>query len=158
MKSGALLIVLAVAATASFCIFVFMNQAPSLNITTLTEEAYEGRMKEFGESCVRLDAALNDEQRIEEFDRFYDLVKATLLESGSFSEDGIDLDADFLSSRWVDPQRVLTIVSSVPVTEELLRKLLTGCAVMGPDYAIEFDGIDGTSVLFMSGEFVRERR
>ncbi len=150
--------VLAVAATASFCIFAFMNKEPRLNITTLTEEAYESRMKEFAGTCARLDAALNDEQRIEEFDRFYDLVKAALLESGSFSEGGLDLEADFLSSRWVDPQRVVTVVSSVPVTEELLRKLLTGCAVMGPDYAIQFDGIDGTSVLFMSGEFVRERR
>lgn len=76
-------------------------------------------MNQFAKTCEGLDSALNTEQRVENFDRFYDLVKASLSLVGSFSEGGIDNDADFSSSRYVDPQRVLTIGSSVPVTEEL---------------------------------------
>lgn len=56
----------------------------------------------------------------------------------------------------MDPGHVVTVVSSVPVTEVVLKKLLTECAVMGPDYAVQFDGIEGISVLSMNGEFVRE--
>lgn len=146
------------AAAVSFFIFVFMHHEPRLNIKTLSEEAAEARMRAFGKACEGLDASLSPEQRIENFDRFYDLVKAALLKVGSFSEDGLDMDADFSSSRYVDPGRVVTVVSSVPLTEMVLKKLLTECAVMGPDYAVQFDGIEGTMVLFMSGEFVREER
>jgi len=101
---------------------------------------------------------LNPEQQIESFDRFYDLVKAALSGVGSFSEGGLDGDADFSSSRYVDPGHVVTVVSSVPVTEVVLKKLLTECAAVGPDYAIQFDGIEGVAVLFTSGEFLREGR
>jgi hypothetical protein len=146
------------AAAVSIFIFVFMHHEPRLNIKTLSEEAIEARMKAFGKACEGLDASLNPEQRIENFDRFYDLVKATLLEVGSFSEGGLDGDADFSSSRYVDPGHVVTVVSSVPVTEVVLKKLLTECAAVGPDYAIQFDGIEGGAVLFTSGEFLREGR
>lgn len=148
---------IAVAAVSIF-IFVFMHNEPRLNIKTLSEEAFEARMKVFGKACEGLEASLNPEQRIENFDRFYELVKASLSHVGSFIEGGLDKDADFSASRYVAPGHVVTVVSSVPVTEELLQKLLAECAVIGPDYAIQFDGIEGMSVLFMSGEFVRESR
>lgn len=41
------------------------------------------------------------------------------------------------------------------MTEVVLKKLLTECAVVGPDYAVQFDGIEGVTVLFMNGELVR---
>ena len=85
-------------------------------------------------------------------------MKAALSGVGSFSEGGLDGDADFSSSRYVDPGHVVTVVSSVPVTEVVLKKLLTECAAVGPDYAIQFDGIEGVAVLFTSGEFLREGR
>lgn len=135
-----------------------MHSEPRLNIKTLSEEAIEALMKAFAKTSEGLDASLNPEQRIENFDRFYDLVKAALSGVGSFSEGGLDMDADFSSSRYVDPGHVVTVVSSVPVNEVVLKKLLTECAVVGPDYAVQFDGIEGGAVLFMSGEFVREGR
>ena len=144
------------AAAVSIFIFVIMHNEPRLNIKTLSEEAIEARMKAFGKACEGLDASLNPEQRIKNFDRFYDLLKAALSHVGSFSEGGLDKDADFSSSRYVDPGHVVTVVSSVPVTEVVLKKLLTECAAVGPDYAIQFDGIEGISVLSMNGEFVRE--
>lgn len=112
-------------------------------------------MKVFAESCEKLDAPLSAEQKVENFDRFYDLVKAVLARVGSFSEGGLDKDADFSSSRYVDPGHVVTVVSSVPVSEAVLKKLLAECAVVGANYAIQFDGVGGISVLFMSGEFLR---
>lgn len=115
-------------------------------------------MKVFAETCEKLDAPLSAEQKVENFDRFYDLVKAVLSHAGSFSEGGLDKDADFSSSRYVDPGHVVTVVSSVPVSEVVLKKLLTECAVMGPDYAVQFEGIEGATVLFMDGELVREER
>jgi len=144
-----------VAAFANFLIFDFMQIEPRLISATLTEEAFEARMREFTKVCDKLDAHLKAEKKIDNFDQFYDLAKNALSAAGSFSEGGLD-DADFSSSRYVDPGRILTIVSSVPITEELLQRLLSVCAIMGPDYAIMFDGIEGQSVLFTSGEFFRQ--
>lgn len=89
----------------------------------------------------------------DEFDAFYDVVMAYLKTQGSCSEGGVD--ADFLSSRWVDPISSLCVVSNVPVTQVIAEGLVEALAKLKKPHVVVFDGGFENSCVTSDGRFLK---
>ncbi len=90
----------------------------------------------------------------DEFDAFYDLVVAYLKTQGSFSDGGLE-EADFSSSRWVDPRSILTVVADVPVTLVLAEGLVGELKKLHESHAVVFDGGLSVSCVTSDGRFLK---
>lgn len=90
----------------------------------------------------------------DEFDVFYNAVRSYLKTQGSFSEGVLD-EADFSSSRWVDPASTLTVVSNVAVTQSMAEGLLQELKKLGKIHAVVFDGGIETSCVTSDGRFLK---
>lgn len=132
------------------------TSSPELRKITISRADLDRRIREFEKSAYPQEAVAS-EKVIADFDRFYDLVKQALESTWTFSDGGLD-DADFSSSRYVAPGKIVTVVANRPVTEDVARRLLLACETMGEDYAVLFDGLEGESIVFGNGEFWQASR
>ena len=90
----------------------------------------------------------------DEFDVFYNVVRDYLKTQGSFSEGGLE-EANFSSSRWVDPISTLTVVSNVTVTQSMAEGLLRELMQLKKPYVVVFDGGIETSCVTSDGRFLK---
>jgi hypothetical protein len=87
-----------------------------------------------------------EEDRIGEFDHFYDHVVGVLKRFGTFSDGGLE-QADFSSSRYVDLSPVIVVVNHIAVSEELLAALMTELKKLPGVHGVAFDGAECVAVL-----------
>lgn len=92
----------------------------------------------------------------DEFDVFYNAVRDYLETQGSFCEGGLE-EADFSSSRWVDPVSTLTVVSSVTVTQSMAEGLLRELMKLKKPHVVVFDGGIETSCVTSDGRFLKSQ-
>ena len=92
----------------------------------------------------------------DEFDAFYDVVRAYLKKQGSFSDGGLE-EADFSSSRWVDPMSTLTVVSNVPVTQVMAESLILELEKLKKPQVVVFDGGIETCCVTSDGRFLKSK-
>lgn len=85
------------------------------------------------------------EQRIDEFDRFYDVVVKVLRNHGTFSDGGLE-HADFSSSRYVDLSPVLVVVNDVPISEPLIAALASELRALQGVHGVVFDGVEQVAI------------
>lgn len=90
----------------------------------------------------------------DEFDVFYNEVRDYLKTQGRFSEGGIE-EADFSSSRWVDPISRLTVVSNVSVTQSMAEGLLRVLMQLKEPRIVVFDGGIEKSCVTSDGRFLK---
>lgn len=133
------------AGTAVFAAFFFLGKMIRMKPELRTDD----EIREFSEKSRTISEA--------EFDALYDLVIAYLKTQGSFSGGGLE-EADFSSSRWVDPRSTLIVVANVAVTPTLAEGLWRELSALNQSYAVVFDGIDGVSCVTSDGRFLKSAR
>lgn len=110
----------------------------------------------FYESTSTEDSGLATQELVERYDGFYELVKRGCTRVGTFG-DHLQMDSDFVSSRWVDPTRIVTVVSSnyiTPAAVEAISQSISRSKVL---FAVDFDSIGGRVVLFSDGRIYRQQ-
>lgn len=122
----------------------------------LPEEEMEGLLREFEKHGEKLDRRLTEEEELRNFGHFFWMMKQALMGVGSFSEGGVDDEADFTSWPRMDPSRIMRVVARVPITLEMARVVLAACVALGSDHAVVFDGKEGRCVVFSNGDWCRE--
>jgi|GEM_PF-4280337 len=93
----------------------------------------------------------------DEFDAFYNVVRAYLKTHGSFSDGGLE-EADFSSSRWVSPMSTLTVVSNVPVTQMMAEGLIFELEKLKQPHVVVFHGGIESCCVTSEGRFLKARR
>lgn len=114
-----------------------------------TELVTDDEIRELSEKSRKIPEA--------EFDALYDVVVAYLKTQGSFSDGGLE-EADFSSSRWVDPSSTLTVVANVGVTPQLAEGLVQAMAGLKGHHAVVFDGGVENCCVTSEGRFLRSAR
>ena len=114
-----------------------------------------GLLKEFEKHGEKLDRLLTEEEEIRNFERFYDVMAEALKSVGSFSEGGVDDEADFASWRQMEPSRIMRVRARICITPEMAGAVLAACDALGSEHAVVFDGPEGRCVVFSNGDFCK---
>lgn len=116
-------------------------------------------LEEFAKHGEQLDRLLTEQEEIDSFKRFFQVIKQALKSVGTFSEGGAadeDDDPDFISWSHDDPARILRVKTRVPITLDIAQTVLEACAELGSEHAVVFSGTEGRSAIFSNGDFCRE--
>lgn len=122
----------------------------------LPEDELEGLLREFEKHGERLDRLLTEAEEIRHFGRFFRVIAQALMSVGTFSEGGVDDEADYTSWPCMDPSRILRVVARVSITRKTVRAVLAACRALGAEHAVVFDGKAGRCVVFSNGDWCRE--
>lgn len=128
-------------------------QTPSLKVSRVSSTEFDKVIESVHKDYLRGSTSVPEEDQIEEFDLLYDDVVSVLRQHGSFSDGGLE-EADFASSRYVDPGPILVIVNSMPVSQSLMEDLVPVLAKLRGDHAVVFDGVEMVAV-FSDGRILK---
>ncbi len=130
---------------------------PILSEFLVSEDELNELLAEFAEHGEKLDEKLTEQEEIECFKRFFDMIKQALESVGTFSEGGAeDDDPDFISWSHDDPARIMRVSAQVPITLEIAQVVLDACEQLGSEHAVVFKAKEGRCVVFSNGDFCRE--
>lgn len=123
----------------------FMKNLPLEDFNLLVEAVVICGMKE--------DSHLSDKQKVDRFDKFYDIIIQNLIDYGGFCKGGLD-DSDFASSRYVDPTRKLVITSSISITEDICKSIVDKLKNLQGQHVVVFDAVGSQIAVFSSGQIL----
>lgn|GEM_PF-1301433 len=126
----------------------------------VSEEELNELLTEFAAHSEKLDHHLTEQQEVECFTRFFQMIKEALQSVGTFSEgraedEEVD-DPDFTASSQDDPARIIRVKTRVPITLDIAQTMLDACTELGCEHAVLFSGKEGRCVVFSNGDFCRE--
>jgi hypothetical protein len=126
----------------------------AINVVSTT--SFESSVKAIVDEGLEKDRHLTLDERAAKFDIFYDSLIDALKPLGTFSEGGFE-DADFSSSRYVDPSRIAVISNSVPITTDAIKDIIVRLKQLQGAHVVVFDGIGGQTAIFSDGRVLRSR-
>lgn len=119
--------------------------AHPMKASPVSVQQFDDEVEALDRACRGQASLTSEEERIDEFDRFYDTVVEVLRNHGTFSDGGLE-PADFSSSRYVDLSPVLVVVNDVPVSEPLLAALASELRNLPRLHGVVFDGVEQIAV------------
>ena len=124
----------------------------------VTEEELNELLTEFAAHGEKLDHHLTEQQEVECFTRFFQMIKEALQSVGTFSEGGTEDEdePDFTSWSQDDPARIIRVKTRVPITVDIAQTMLDACTELGCEHAVLFIGNEGRCAVFSNGDFCRE--
>ncbi|MES2507226.1 MAG: hypothetical protein V4599_11005 [Verrucomicrobiota bacterium] len=155
MKALLLLMILASQTVSCFPRDSARQKPQPLKIEKVSSQRLDSLVEDVVKSGLKQDSQLSDEARVESFDQFYDLTVKAIQPYGSFSDGGLE-DADFTSSRYVDPCRKITISTSISIDDKICQSIITQLTILKGERVVVFDGLNGQTAIFASGLIVKE--
>ncbi len=133
-----------------------LHTTTPMKIIYCTDAEIDRVLSEFDDANSTEDRALSEQQLVERYDSFFELVECGCRNVGTFG-DALQMDADFISSRWVDPTRIVTVVSSKVITPVAVQSILEVVSKSKVLFAVDFDSIGGRLLLFSDGRLYTRR-